>query len=227
MCGRYSLGRKDTPWAFAEVRVEWDGRPRYNVGPLQKAPVVRRRGGRHVVDELRWGLVPPWARDDSGAARAINARSEGVAETRLFREAFRLRRCLVPADAFYEWETEQGRRLPWRIHRTDGQPFLMAGLWDSCANVVEGEGTLETFTVLTTAANDDVRPIHDRMPVLLTGDAAAVWLAEETSPEILGRLCVSAPKGTLSRHRVSPRMNSVQYDGPECAEPVMQQGSLF
>lgn len=182
--------------------------------------------GNHV-DDLRWGLVPSWSRDDSGAARAINARSEGVAETRLFQEAFRRRRCLVPADAFYEWELEQGRRLPWRIHRPDRRPFLMAGVWDSCDLGGNASAPLETFAVLTTRANDDVRGIHDRMPVLLEGEAASAWMDEETPTDVLQGLCVPAPGGTFARYRVSPRMNSVRYDGPECLEPVLQQGSLF
>lgn len=227
MCGRYSLARGEAPWTFAEVRVEWNGEPRYNVGPMQRAPVIRRRGARAEIDELTWGLIPSWSRDTGIAARCINARSETVDSQPAFRSAFVHRRCLVPADSFYEWQAEGRLKLPWRFVAKDAQPFLFAGLWESWSPPTEPERPIETFTVLTTRPSGDILPVHDRMPVVLSGSAAADWLDPEKSAEELLQLCRPLPEGSLRRYRVTPRMNSVTFDTPECLQPVVAQGDLF
>jgi putative SOS response-associated peptidase YedK len=227
MCGRYSLARGEAPWSFAEVRVEWNGKPRYNVGPMQRAPVIRRRGGRAEIDELTWGLIPSWSRDTTIAARCINARSETVASQPAFRSAFARSRCLVPADSFYEWQAEGRVKLPWRFLRKDAAPLLFAGLWESWSPPTEPERPVETFTVLTTQPSGDILPVHDRMPVILSGPAAAVWLDPKSGSEDLLRLCMPLPEGTLRRYRVTPRMNSVAFDTPECLLPVESQAELF
>jgi putative SOS response-associated peptidase YedK len=131
MCGRYTLADQ-TSYAFDEisgVRLEWNGRPRYNIAPSQRAPVIRLEHGLPVITELRWGLVPSWAKDEKIAYSLINARSETVAEKPAFRSAYKKRRCLIPADGFYEWQS-LGPKLkqPWRFVRPDRQPFLFAGL---------------------------------------------------------------------------------------------------
>jgi putative SOS response-associated peptidase YedK len=228
MCGRYSLARGEAPWSFAEVRLEWNGQARYNVGPMQRAPVIRRRGGRAEIDELTWGLIPSWSRDTGIAARCINARSETVASQPAFRSAFARSRCLVPADSFYEWQAEGRVKLPWRFLRKDATPLLFAGLWESWCPPTEPERRpVETFTVLTTRPSGDILPVHDRMPVILSGSAAADWLDPEKGAEELLQLCVPLPEGTLRRYRVTPRMNSVAFDTAECLLPVECQAELF
>ena len=229
MCGRYSL--TTAPEAlrriFGFVNLP-NLAPRYNVCPTQAAPVVRPRAdgqGRELVS-LRWGLVPPWSKDLSGGARMINARSEAVATLPAFRDAFAQRRCLVPADGFYEWRTEEGRKQPFRIGMKGGLPFAFAGLWESwtakeATGAVAAGETVETFAIVTTAANAKLRPIHERMPVILAPEACAAWL--DTPP---GRACglvsllASYPVEPMAFYRVGPRVNSARNDDPECIAPL-------
>ena len=226
MCGRYSL--TTAPEAMRRL-FEFAGLPnlgpRYNIAPTQAAPVVRKTADGRRLDLLRWGLIPPWAKDRSIASRLINARAETVAEKPAFRAAFRHRRCLVPADGFYEWRTEQGRKQPFRIGLKGGGPFAFAGLWESWT-APEGRGEdadahLETFTILTTEANEKLRAIHPRMPVILPGAAYEPWLdAAATPPEAaLAWLC-PYPAEPMAFYRVSTRVNNVRNDDPDCIAPL-------
>jgi putative SOS response-associated peptidase YedK len=217
MCGRYSL---TTPvdvlrrlFGFAELP---NLAPRYNVAPTQMAPVIRPSGGGgRRLDLLRWGLVPGWARDEKIGSRLINARGETVATLPSFRAAFRSRRCLVPVDGFYEWRREGARKQPYHIALADGGPFAFAGLWERHEG---GAAPLDTFTIVTTAANELLRPLHDRMPVILEPADAETWLGG--TPVAAAALIRPFPAERLVLRAVSPRVNSPRYDDPACLAPA-------
>jgi putative SOS response-associated peptidase YedK len=241
MCGRYSI----TSPAEAIQRVfqvpELPNLPaRYNVAPTQDVPVVRvvgdnrdgdaeepeADGGRHLV-QLRWGLVPFWAEDPSIGAKMINARAESAADKPAFRAAFRRRRCLVVADGFYEWQAppkggsgEKGqRKQPYRIQLTSGEPFGFAGLWERWRDPAD-QSVLETCTILTTDANDALREIHPRMPVMLSPETFGTWLDPETDVETAKRLLAPDPDEQLTAYPISTRVNAVRNDDPTILEPI-------
>ena len=225
MCGRYSL--TTAPEALRRL-FDFSNLPnlaaRYNIAPTQDVPVVRSAGGGDggelELAMLRWGLVPSWAKEISIGARMINARAETVAEKPAFRSAFRDRRCLVPADGFYEWRTEDGKKQPFRIGMKGGAPFALAGLWERWAP--EGEEPVETVTIVTTDANDKLRPIHHRMPVILAPDDYATWLdtgAEDAGPA--RALLRPYPGEPMAFYRVNPRVNNARNDDPECIAPLV------
>ena len=168
---------------------------------------------------LRWGLVPFWADDPSIGNRLINARSESASEKPAFRQAFRRRRCLVPADGFYEWKKEGDGKVPHWIHRPDGRPFALAGLWERW----EPDGDREplfTYTILTRDATDELRSLHDRMPVILDEEAWEPWLDPDREPDELDAVVSRPPTIELGHHPVSTMVNSPRNDGPECIQPV-------
>lgn len=225
MCGRYSLTTAPEAlrqlFAFENLP---NLAPRYNIAPTQLAPVVRRRDdhpGRELV-LLRWGLIPSWSKDATGAAKMINARSETAAAKPAFRDAFRRRRCLVPADGFYEWRTEEGRKQPFRIGFKGGGAFAFAGLWErwTVREGPEAGSMVESYTVLTTDANEKLRPIHDRMPVILAPESHADWLDPGLAPDAAQALLRPHPPEAMAFYRVSLRVNSVRNDDPGCIEPL-------
>ncbi|PHK95615.1 DUF159 family protein [Pseudoroseomonas rhizosphaerae] len=180
MCGRFFLQRDPQRLAeyFEAVPPFPNHPPSWNVAPTQDSLVVRRHpesGARHL-GVLRWGLVPRWARDASGAAKLMNARSEGIAEKPSFREAFARRRCLVPADGFYEWRQEGKRKQPYAVALRDGAPMALAGLWEGWQ---QPDGAwLRSFSIVTTEANAKQALVHHRMPVILPREDWPVWLGE-------------------------------------------------
>lgn len=222
MCGRFTLAAQ--PALIAEVfglSDVPDLAPRYNIAPTQLSAVVRQptADAPRRLDLLRWGLVPSWADDPAIGSRLINARSETVGEKPAFRSAFRHRRCLVPADGFYEWAKTAGGKQPYHFHRPDHAPFALAGLWER-RHRDEGPD-LETFTILTTAANAVVRPFHDRMPVVLPVDAYDAWLDPELDQAThLTQLLTAAPESFLVVNPVSPVVNSPAHDGADCVVPL-------
>lgn len=222
MCGRYDLSETGRTLRIGDIElVLTTTRPRYNVAPLQMAPVVRRGDEGLWIADLRWGLIPSWARDGSLASRCLNARSETVAEKPVFRAAFRKQRCLVPADGYFEWQRGGPPKLPWRFVRRDRQPLLMAGLWESWRPPEAKEGPdLGTYTILTTAPNGDAAAVHDRMPVLLTPAGAAAWLDPAADRNGLLALCVAPPDGWLERYRVATVVNNSGNDVPDCVARV-------
>jgi putative SOS response-associated peptidase YedK len=209
MCGRYLLRRDLTQVSkdFDALDVPPNYPPSYNIAPTQDAPVLRRHpqtGQRHL-GILRWGLVPRWAKDASSAAKLMNARAEGVAEKPSFREAFVKRRCLIPADGFYEWRQEGTRKQPYAVALRDGALMALAGLWEGWQ---QPDGIwLRTFTIITTEANAKQALVHHRMPVILPREAWATWLGEEpaTAPELLALLKPS-PAEALACWPVSARV---------------------
>jgi putative SOS response-associated peptidase YedK len=225
MCGRFVL--KTPPetlkrhFGFVELP---NLRPRYNVAPTDEMPVVRQRrepAGERSLQMLRWGLVAPWEKDLSGGARCINARSETLLEKPTFAKPFQRRRCLVPADGFYEWRKEGKLRIPYLIAPRDGAVFAFAGLWDRWwPDAAERERHVDTFTIVTTAANDKLRELHDRMPVILAPEGYAAWLDPEADPEELRRrLLKPAPDDLLAVVEVDPRVNSVKNDDAALLHP--------
>jgi len=190
--------------------------PRYNIAPTQTALVVRETPeGRREAVGLRWGLIPFWAKEPSIGSRLINARAEGLVDKPAFRAAFRRRRCLVPADGFFEWRALAGRRKqPYYVRLASGEPFAMAGLWEQWR--APAGDTIATFTVVTTAANEALRAIHDRMPVIVASADYDEWLSSSNPSALLGPWAGAAfeivPIGT--------RVNDVRNDDPDLLQPV-------
>ena len=216
MCGRYSL---ISDISALQVRFDFDPpitphTSRYNIAPTQNVLTVRSEDGRNVAEHMRWGLIPSWAKDMSIGNRAINARAETLAEKPMFRTALRRRRCLILADGFYEWIRAGKARQPMRILLTTGEPFAFAGLWETWTNP-EGE-TIHSCTIVTTAANDLMRPIHDRMPVILLPEHESAWLNHsiEDSSALNGFLS-PYPPGKMESYPVTPFVNSPANDTPD------------
>jgi putative SOS response-associated peptidase YedK len=219
MCGRYELHSQPAAIALA-FGLPWppDVAPRYNIAPMQQVPVVRvnARGERELV-QVRWGLVPRFASDPSIGARMINARAETVATRGAFRHALARRRCLVPADGFYEWQVLAAGKQPVHVARRDGAPFGMAGLYERWRSP-DGE-VLDTCTILTTRANALLRPVHDRMPVIIAPADYARWL--DASRQDIDDLLAPAPDEALRAQPVSTRVNAVRNDDAALIEPVV------
>jgi len=219
MCGRYMLAR-DAQSLADEFGITAPERlaPRYNIAPTQPALIVREVDRRRVATLVRWGLVPFWADDIAIGNRMINARAETVAEKPAFRAAFRRRRCLVPADGYYEWQTRDGRKQPYLIAPADGGCFALAGLWE----LWQRDGNeLETMSLLTCGANQTLSAIHDRMPVVIARADYATWLAVDTPAKQLQALLQPAADDAFVPRAVSTRVNSPRHDDAECIAPLM------
>jgi putative SOS response-associated peptidase YedK len=193
-------------------------RPRWNIGPSQEVAVIRRHPETGLLHEdlLVWGLVPRWTKDVKAARRPINARAETVRTSPMFRDSFERRRCLVPMDAFYEWSGERPPKQPWAVARRDGQEMLVAGLWDGW-RAPDGS-ILRSFALITTDANETLRPIHHRMPVIIDPTEVAIWLGDDA--DAAAALMRPAPDDVLRAWPVSRAVNDVRRDGPELLEPV-------
>ncbi len=222
MCGRYALTvAPDVLAALFDLSGLGEFTERFNLAPSQEAPIVVRdeTGEGRAIATMRWGLVPSWARDSKIAHRTINARSETAAEKPSFRSAFKRRRCLVPASWFYEWQREAGTKVPYRIQRADRRPLAFAGLWERWKGSAT-EPPRTSFTILTTDANEDVAPLHDRMPCLIEPEDFDRWLTPEVEdPGATRRLLDPAPAGLLTLDRVSSRLNSVRNEGAGLMAP--------
>lgn len=221
MCGRYSL--TSAPEAMRQL-FDLDGpllnlEPRYNIAPTQDAPVIRARDdGKRDLAMLRWGLVPSWSKDgpDSGYSM-INARAETVADKPAYRGPFRDKRCLIPADGFYEWKKVGKEKQPFRFTMAGGEPFLLAGLWDRWRRPDGSD--LQSFTIIVTTPNPLVAQVHDRMPVILDQAGAAQWLAGGSRDALLA-LLVPFPAARMASTMVSKRVNSPANDDPSIIVPV-------
>ena len=234
MCGRFSL--TTAPEAMRAL-FRFDNLPnlpaRYNIAPTQQVAVVRPIDGSRSCDDnsireltmMRWGLIPHWAKDASMAAKMINARAETLSEKPSFREAVKSRRCLVPADGFYEWRMEDGRKQPFRIGMKGGDPFAFAGLWERWAVKSTGAGLnegdeVETVTIVTTIANDKLHLIHARMPVILPPEAFEGWLNPDNDLGTACALLKPHPAEPMAFYRVGQMVNNVKNDDPGCTAPL-------
>jgi putative SOS response-associated peptidase YedK len=225
MCGRFTL--TVTPEAVMELFQLTSApplQPRYNIAPSQPVAAVRAApdgSGRELM-LVRWGLIPHWAKDPAIGAKMINARAETVAEKPSFRTAFRRRRCLVPADGYYEWRKEGGQKQPYYIRMAGGGPFALAGLWEHWEGA-DGS-VIESCAILTTDSNEVVRPIHHRMPVILPASTYQTWL----DPSLQGGEAVQAllalhPGDDLSAFPVSTHVNRPTNDDERCVAPLEKE----
>ncbi len=230
MCGRYVSASSPALLAerfgVEEVRVD-EHAQNYNVTPRTEVPVVAVSKGVRVLDRVRWGLVPSWAKTLSIGDRQINARADTIASKPAYKRAFRKRRCIIPADGFYEWQVIEGRKQkqPWFIRRRDGEPLAFAGLWeiwhDPDAPDPDGAPRIRSCVIVTTDANGLMRPIHDRMPVVLPESAWDRWLDPDFDDvERLQMLLVPAPDEEFEAWPVSLAVNKPANNGAELLEPV-------
>jgi putative SOS response-associated peptidase YedK len=192
--------------------------PRYNVAPTQPVAAVRQDDGRRALVLLRWGLIPPWAKDQKIAYSCINARAETVAEKPAFRAAFKARRCLIPASGWYEWQATGGKhKQPFHFRRTDGKPFAFAGLWERWHG---GDGEpVETCAILTTTANEVARPVHERMPVILAPGDFAAWLDPRTPAAQLHDLLRPYTAEEMAAAPVGSYASNPRNEGSQCLAP--------
>jgi len=217
VCGRYTLAASEEALleAFDGAELTFEHEPRYNIAPGQRAPVVAQDGGGRRIGLLTWGFVPA---GEDGRRGYINARAESVAVKRSFREAFARRRCLIPADGFYEWVRENGRKMPYWFYPDPGEVVSFAGIWTSGRR--PDTESLHTFAIITTDANEEVRPVHDRMPAVIARSDRDRWLDRSTDVAGALRLLDPAPPGTFSARRVSTRVNRADQDDARLIEPV-------
>jgi putative SOS response-associated peptidase YedK len=220
MCGRFAL------WTLVRALMEefgleeanFEPEPRYNIAPTQRVAAVVREGGRDRLVGMRWGFVAPWAKEASGIA-PINARAETVAEKPTFRAAFRQHRCLLPADAFYEWRKVGDRKVPMLVRMGSRKPFGLAGIYGTWRGP---DGTeVVSCAIVTTSANELMASIHDRMPFIVPRDARAIWLDPEVrDPARLQPLMRPYPSSEMEAYQVSREVNSPSHDHPGLAKSV-------
>jgi putative SOS response-associated peptidase YedK len=224
MCGRFTLtaGPLDLSSMFPLFSgIQWD--PRYNIAPTQMVLAVRTKPESKDLEavRLRWGLVPSWADSPKIGYRLINARSETVSQKPAFRTAFRRRRCVILADGYYEWQKLGEEKQPYYIHQPDSKPFAMAGLWERWDHPESESPAIESCTIITTDANESLRAIHDRMPVILPKEELSVWLdGAVQEPALLTGLLRPAPNDRMTAYAVSTVVNSPKNDGPACIAPA-------
>ena len=225
MCGRYTLRRIDLIRGGFDASLlpsfeEFTERPRFNIAPSQAIPVVRLdSSGKRVLGTVRWGLIPSWTKGKP-KHEPINARAETLATSGMFRQAFERRRCLVPADGFYEWRKLDAKtKQPMFVHRRDDGVFAFAGLWERWKPDPEAE-PVDTCTIITTTPNELMAPIHDRMPVILDPADYARWLDRETPAADVAGLLRPCPPDEMEARPVSTRVNSPRNDDEECVQPL-------
>jgi putative SOS response-associated peptidase YedK len=233
MCGRYRLSRRKELLEQHFYTAAWDEdwTPRYNIAPTQQVPMIRQHPKEPIrqISTMGWGLIPHWARDTSGAASAINVRSETAAHKPAFRDPLRLRRCLIPADGFYEWKRTATSKQPFCFEVNDGDLFAFAGLWDGWKDA--NGRWLKTCAILTTTANAVSSAVHDRMPVILDPASYDVWLDPAVQDvAAVSELLKPFDPGVMRCYPVSTRINHVANDDAECSRSVATaepQDSLF
>jgi putative SOS response-associated peptidase YedK len=233
MCGRYRLSRRKQIIAEHFDAPDWqdDWSPRYNVAPTQHVPVIRQHSREPVrqISTMRWGLIPSWARDPSIAAGTINAKSETAATKPAFRDPLKSRRCLVPADGFYEWKRTGTSKQPFCFEVREGELFAFAGLWDGWKD--SSGQWVKTCTILTTTPNALAANVHDRMPVILDRDSYNLWLDPGiTNVQVISALLKPYDARLMRSYPISTRINNVANDDENCSrhvEPMQAQNSLF
>lgn len=231
MCGRYSMTKREEELVdrFNIEQLLLEGNEinaRYNVAPTQKVPVILDQDGQRTLAVMKWGLIPFWTKDIKKSKPIINARTESIAEKPFFKQAANKRRCLIPADGFYEWRKENKEKIPMFIHLPERALFAFAGLWDQWKSP-DGD-VIRTCTIITTEANDFMTPVHDRMPVFVRPDQEKRWLDPEIKDvEQLRDILVQLPNDALEMYQVSSDVNSSKNDKPYFVEPVATQPSLL
>ena len=224
MCGRFvQYSPLQTIQQMLDVgTVSFEVIPNYNVAPTQKIITVIKHNNENKLEKLHWGLVPFWAKDISIGSRMINARAETVSQKPSFRNAFRKRRCLIPADGFYEWKGEKGNKQPYYVSIPSGEPFSFAGLWETWTDKETGEESVyKSCTIITTAASESIREIHHRMPVILDPKFHEKWLnADIQDPKALQVIINDGIIHNMSFYPVSKTVNSVKNNDPNCIKPV-------
>jgi putative SOS response-associated peptidase YedK len=223
MCGRFVGYRslRELEIYFPIDKVACEATSNFNVAPSQEILAIVKREGENWLDKFHWGLVPFWAKDISIGNRMINARAESVAEKPSFRNAFKKRRCLIPADGFYEWKGEKGQKQPMFITLPDKEPFAFAGLWETWNQKDEQNSLYRSCTIITTQASDSIRAIHHRMPVILRPQIYESWLdpANQDAAD-LADILKNEIVTELASHPVSKQVNSTRNNDPSCIEPV-------
>jgi len=223
MCGRFTLfapyyeiiERFDIESAFSES----DYIPSYNIAPSQQVVAIINDGRKNRLGHLRWGLIPPWAKDEKIGYKMINARAETVAEKPSFRKAFQKQRCILPADSFYEWQRKDGEKIPMRIKLKNDELFAIAGLWESWKSP-DGK-IIHTCTAITTEPNDLMKPIHDRMPVILRREDEAAWLdPQNIDVDFLGNMLQPFDERQMDAYSVSSAVNSPKNNEKSLIVPV-------
>jgi len=211
MCGRYSLySDVDELNSIYDTASDLALKPRFNIAPESECPIVRLNDGKREIIICHWGLIPHWAKDDK--IKPINAKAETVKKKPFFRNAFRHQRCLVPANGYYEWQATNGRKKPWYIYPADEPLISFAGLWETWEG---GDEPRDTFTIITTAANEKTAAIHDRMPVIISPEYHDDWLQE--GKETLLR---PYPDDALATHSVSTVVNNPKNEGKDLIQPI-------
>lgn len=220
MCGRFVLAASLADVIEEFGVADWAGNfsGRYNIAPGSEVAAVVHDGERKLVF-LKWGLIPSWAKDPDIGSRMINARAETVGEKPSFRESFRKRRCLIAASGYYEWRKSEGRKIPYYIHAQSGRLLGFAGLYDTW--IAPGGAPVRTCTIITTEAAQTIRPIHDRMPLVIPKDAIPQWLDPAlTDTQTLVPLLAGSSEENLAAYEVSALVNSPKNDFPRLIEPV-------
>lgn len=222
MCGRYVLYGPPSRFQDHFDTENWpDFADRYNIAPSAPVPVIRQSpDGRRVADLLRWGLIPNWAKDATIGTKLNNARGETVAEKPSFRNAYRKRRCIVPAMGYYEWQEVPGeRKRPWYVRLCSDEPMAFGGLWESWIAPANGE-IVRTFCIVTVGPNAVMAPIHDRMPVILKREDWPEWLSPDADAERVSEMVTPASDGMMEGWKVSRRVSRASEEGPELIVPA-------
>jgi len=223
MCGRYRLGRGKQAFmkVFGASRDDFEWEPRFNIAPTDSVPVIRQHPKDPTRESsiMRWGLIPFWAKSPSIGSRMINARAETAAGKHAFRDCLKSRRCLVPADGFYEWQRTAKSKQPYCFTLADESVFAFAGIWDRWK---DGDGKIvKTFSILTTTPNAVTADVHDRMPVVLRAEDYDMWLDPGFQNEAeIAELLKPLDANLMRRYPVSSRVNDVKNDDSQCAEPI-------
>lgn len=221
MCGRFTLTSPASKLVefFATLEPEFQLEPRYNIAPTQMTPAIVEQGGARLMRLMRWGLVPSWAKHLSEGARMINARAETIDSKPAFRKAFRKRRCLIPADGFFEWKKVGKDKQPYLIGMSNEEPFAFAGLWERWHDP-ESENIVESYSVVTTAPNQLMVGIHDRMPAILPAEACHRWLNDATPDSERLDLLSPYPAGDMRAFPVHRSVGNVRNDTPLCISRI-------
>jgi putative SOS response-associated peptidase YedK len=227
MCGRFVGYRsiRELEAYFPIDKVACQAAENFNVAPSQEILTIVKQKGENWLDKFHWGLVPFWAKDITIGNKMINARAESVAEKPSFRNAFKKRRCLIPADGFYEWKGPKGDKQPMFIALPDKKPFAFAGLWETWNDKDAPDSIYKSCTIITTQASDSMRDIHHRMPAILKPEIYETWLdpANQNVTE-LNQILKNEIITELTSYPVSREVNSIRRNDPSCIEPIKING---